>query len=277
MKLQKQSSRKKSDLNYDKYTKWTIVVPQDRIKQLGWTEGMELDESIDKNYLIIKPLDKSKLNNEKEDSNYEQFKKSIKNLLERYPIRGLSWTQIRDKLNYPQVVPNNIWVRRLQKEIGLIRIKKDKETLWRLENDTIYTIGYEGIKIEDFVKRLKSANIQQLIDLREIALSRKNGFSKTILSDKLDKAGINYRHYSQLGSPKTIRHQLHTDWNYEKFFKAYKEIVKGKGIQQRIEDVEKNAKSKKTVLLCFEKDYKTCHRRIIAEELKKRGWKVSHL
>ncbi len=278
MRLQKQSSRSKDDPNYEKYVKWVLVISQDRINQLGWKEGVELTEEIKNDSLYIKPL--SKQNAEKNNYErvlYEEFKMSIKNLLERYPINGLSWTQIRDKLNYSQRVPNNKWVKNLEKDIGLIRIKRGKDMVWRLENDTIYTVGYEGMVIEEFIKKLKNANIQQLIDVREIPLSRKNGFSKTILQEKLKEVGITYKHYSELGSPKRIRHQLHQDWNYESFFKEYKEIIKDEDVQQKIKDVEKDAKIKKTVLLCFEKDYTKCHRRLIAEELKEQGWKVSHL
>lgn len=278
MKLQKQSSRKKGDPHYEDYAKWVVVVPQDRIKELGWKEGIELKDELKENSLLLRPLNKKELSgNNNEDSNYQQFKNSIKYLLERYPINGLSWTQIRDKLNYHQKVPNNKWVANLEKEIGLVRLKRGKEMIWRVENDTIYTIGYEGMKIEDFIKKLKNANIQQLIDVREIPLSRKNGFSKTILREELKKVGIAYKHYPELGSPKKIRHQLHTDWNYKAFFKEYKEIVKDEEVQQRIKDVEKDSKMRKTVLLCFERDYRTCHRSIIAEELQNQGWKVNHL
>ena len=31
--------------------------------------------------------------------------------------------------------------------------------MWKLENDTIYTIGYEGLPIENFIRKLKDANI----------------------------------------------------------------------------------------------------------------------
>jgi len=278
MRLQKQSSRGKKDPNYEKYVKWVLVISQDRVNQLGWKEGVELTEETKNDSICIKPL--SKQNAERNNCErvlYEEFKMSIKNLLERYPINGLSWTQIRDKLNYSQRVPNNKWVKNLEKDAGLIRIKRGKDMVWRLENDTIYTIGYEGMIIEEFIKKLKNANIQQLIDVREIPLSRKNGFSKTILQEKLKEVGITYKHCSELGSPKRIRHQLHQDWNYEAFFKEYKEIIKDEDVQQKIKDVEKDAKMKKTVLLCFEKDYTKCHRRLIAEELKEQGWMVSHL
>src|SRR3989344_1998394 len=262
MKLQKQVAYNIKGKDYYKYV---INIPPNRIEKLGWKEGIELIEELKGNSLLIKSLKKEDIKRTPEEVLYQQFKNSVKNLLERYPINGLNWTEIRDKLNYPQVVPNNKWVRNLEKDIGLIRIKRGKEMIWRLENDTIYTIGYEGLKIEDFVKKLKSANIQQLIDVREIPLSRKNGFSKTILQQKLRDASIFYKHYPELGSPKRIRHQLHTDLNYELFFREYKEVVKD------------DSKMKKTFLLCFERDYKPCHRSIIAEELVNQGWKVNHL
>ena len=274
MKLQKQKAYKVKDKDYFKFT---INLPQEKIEQVGWNEGIELTTEIKGNSLLIKPLDKDSIKKSSEQILYEQFKNSIKSILERYPINGLSWTEIKDKLNYPQKVPNNKWVKNLEKDIGLIRIQRGKDKMWRLENDTIYTTGYEGLSIENFIKRLKDANIQQLIDVREIPLSRKNGFSKTILGDELKKVGIIYKHYSELGSPKAIRHQLHEDWNYEAFFKEYKEVIKNADVQTRIKDVEKDAKMKKTVLLCFEKDYTKCHRSLIAEELKEQGWKVNHL
>jgi len=276
VKLQKQSSRKRDDPNYEKYAKWVVVVSQDRINQLGWREGIDLTDEIKGDELHIKPIDKSIVSRNNEVMLYEEFKKPIKNLLGRYP-GGLTWSQIRDKLNYTQKFPNNKWVRKLEKDIDLNRVQKGGETIWLLEHNTLFTIGYEGYNIEDFIKKLKDSNIQQLIDTRELALSRKNGFSKGILSQELKKAGILYKHIPDLGSPKEIRHQLHQDWDYKRFFNEYKEHIKDPDVLGNISDIEGRAKRKKTVLLCFEKDYKTCHRSIIAEELLKRGWKVNHL
>ena len=276
MKLQKQSSRKKGDPNYDKYAKWVLVVPQDKINQLGWVEGIELKEEVKGDSLMIRTVSKGELKEKQEVVLYDDFKKSVQNILERYPS-GLTWTQIRDKLNFPQKYPNNQWVRRLEKEIGLKRIKTGRDLFWSSENDTIYTIGYEGYDINKFIKKLKDSNIQQLIDIREIALSRKNGFSKSILSTELKKVGISYKHYPSLGSPKDIRRQLHQDWDYKKFFYEYKEHIKDQDVQESIKDIDGLSKNRKTVLLCFEKDYKTCHRSIISEELKKMGWKINNL
>ena len=169
------------------------------------------------------------------------------------------------------------YVKFIRSFIDLKRIKRGEEMTWLLENNIIFTIGYEGFSIEDFIKKLKDSNIQQLIDVRELALSRKNGFSKGILSLKLKEAGILYKHIPELGSPKEIRHQLHQDWDYKRFFEEYKNHIKDIDVLGNISDIEGRAKRKKTVLLCFEKDPKTCHRSIIAEELVKRGWRINNL
>lgn len=275
MKLQKQSSRKKNDPNYDKYVKWVLVIPPDRVTQLGWDEGVELKDEVKNNSLLISKVS-GKEKKPEEETLYEDFRKSIKNILERHPA-GLTWSQIRDKLNFQQKAPHNRWVRRLEKDIGLKRIKVEGNTFWSSEHNTIYTIGYEGSDIEKFIKKLRDSNIQQLIDVRELPLSRKNGFSKSVLREKLRTVGILYKHIPELGSPKSIRHRLHQDWDYKRFFGEYKEHINDKDVLENISEIEGRARRKKTVLLCFERDYKNCHRRIIAEELEKRGWKISHL
>lgn len=277
MKLQKHKVRKTGD---KEYFKWVLLVPPDRIKQLGWIEGMELKDEIKGNSLCIKPFSKEELSEDKDAPLYEEFKKSIKNILERHPA-GLTWSQIRDKLNLPQKYPNNKWVKKLEQEIGLRRIRIGSELFWSSEYAIIYTIGYEGYTIERFIKKLKDSNIQQLIDVREIALSRKNGFSKSILKTELNKAGIRYEHLKDLGSPKNIRHKLQSsdmdEEDYKIFFTEYKKHIHDEDVLKNISIIEGLARRKKSVLMCFEKDYKTCHRSIVAEELKKRGWKVNNL
>jgi uncharacterized protein (DUF488 family) len=46
---------------------------------------------------------------------------------------------------------------------------------------SLFTIGYEGRNIDEFVKILQHSHIRRVVDIREIPLSRKRGFSKTKL------------------------------------------------------------------------------------------------
>jgi len=66
---------------------------------------------------------------------YEEFKQIIKETLEKAP-NGLTWTQIRERRpKLYQKFPANQWVRRMEKDIGLIRIRKAGKTLWSLKQN----------------------------------------------------------------------------------------------------------------------------------------------
>ena len=68
-----------------------------------------------------------------------------------------------------------------------------------------------------------------------------------------------------------------TPEDYKIFFEEYKKHINDQDVMQNISIIEGLAKRKKSVIMCFEKNFTTCHRSIIAEELKRRGWKVNHL
>lgn len=65
----------------------------------------------------------------------------------------------------------------------------------------LFTIGYEGAALDDFMRILKAAKVDVLLDVRELAMSRRKGFSKTALGGALTDAGIHYRHEKQPGHP----------------------------------------------------------------------------
>lgn len=68
-----------------------------------------------------------------EKMTYEEFKQIIEEEL-RKASDGLTWTQIRERRpEIYQKFPANQWVRRMEKDIGLIRSKKAGKTLWRLK------------------------------------------------------------------------------------------------------------------------------------------------
>jgi hypothetical protein len=62
---------------------------------------------------------------------YEEFRDSIQKELKKN-ADGLTWTEIRVKLKLPQKVPNNKWVRRMEKDIGLLRVRDLMGVVWRV-------------------------------------------------------------------------------------------------------------------------------------------------
>ena len=65
----------------------------------------------------------------------------------------------------------------------------------------IFTIGYEGATVGEFVDALQKAGVERVIDIRALPLSRRPGFSKTPLRGALAEAGIEYVHLKALGTP----------------------------------------------------------------------------
>ena len=90
----------------------------------------------------------------------------------------------------------------------------------------LFTIGYEGAELDDFLAVLKAAGTDVLLDVRELPISRRRGFSKNALKTALAEAGIDYRHEKQLGSPKDVRHRLREDWDYNRFFRDFNKHLK---------------------------------------------------
>jgi len=40
---------------------------------------------------------------------------------------------LKERLKLPQTVPNNKWVRQMERDIGLLRVKEARGLIWRLK------------------------------------------------------------------------------------------------------------------------------------------------
>jgi hypothetical protein len=207
---------------------------------------------------------------------YADFRDNIKNILTGQ-LQGRTLAEIKNSVNFSPDLPINTWVQKLEKDIGLIITREGKNWLWKIENDTISDVGYEGKTAPDFIKVLKDNNIELVVDVRAMPLSRKKGFSKGVLAETIKQSGIGYKHTPALGAPKEIREKLHKNWDYKTFFKEYKDHVKDSGRLDELNEVEKMAKGCRLAIMCFEKEHERCHRQVLIEMLIKRGWKIKHL
>lgn len=144
---------------------------------------------------------------------------------------------------------------------------------------SVFTAGYESRDINEFIGQLQEHNIQTVVDVREIPASRKQGFSKERLIEHLDSANIKYIHIKELGSPKSLRHKLYKDKDYNYFFKKYKKHLSTHldTLRSLYNEVIINEVS---CLICFEKNASQCHRTIVAEKIKeidRNGLRVNHI
>lgn len=140
----------------------------------------------------------------------------------------------------------------------------------------LYTIGYEGTDIERFVQTLNAVGVKVLADVRAIALSRKRGFSKTALRNRLADEGIEYVHFIDLGDPKPGREAARAG-KYNRFREIYGKHLETAPAKAALSNLKIVAGAKTTCLLCFERDPNVCHRSIVAHELCLNGSEVLDL
>jgi len=140
----------------------------------------------------------------------------------------------------------------------------------------LYTFGYEGLDIAAFIERLKSAGIRSVVDVRELPLSRKRGFSKTAFNEALTAAGIAYFHAPALGCQKDVREQYKRDQSWSRYTTGF---MKHLGQQRAaVAELAKLAKSTSACLVCFEADFNFCHRSMVADAVNKQcGAEVGHI
>jgi uncharacterized protein (DUF488 family) len=134
---------------------------------------------------------------------------------------------------------------------------------------TLFTIGYQGRTIDGFIEALQAHGVTHLIDVRQLPFSRKADFSKRRLQAHLEAAGIGYTHLVDLGTPKALRDEVRRTHNYEAFFAAMDQLL-----AQRPEALDAAlaiARAEPAVLLCFEADYRECHRLSVAQAMEGRA------
>lgn len=136
---------------------------------------------------------------------------------------------------------------------------------------TFFTIGYEQSEPEEFLRRLQSNGVELVVDVRDMPLSRKRGFSKNQLQTLLAEADIEYLHVKPLGAPKEIRHPLRAGGSWWEYVKGYEAVLRTR--QTEVENLCHLAAQKSICLLCFERDPADCHRSLVAREMERRAGK----
>jgi uncharacterized protein (DUF488 family) len=129
----------------------------------------------------------------------------------------------------------------------------------------LFTVGYEGRSLDELVVELNDAGVERLVDVRELPLSRRRGFSKTALRDGLLKAGIEYVHIKALGDPKANRERYWAG-DVDGGAAVYREHLNN-GSRSALVNLADSLNDDPTCLLCVERDHTQCHRDVIVEAL----------
>lgn len=135
---------------------------------------------------------------------------------------------------------------------------------------TLYTIGYEGAELSDFLATLSEVGVRHVADIRDVPVSRKKGFSKHKLAEALGEAGISYGHFKPLGDPKEGREAMRSG-DRSKFLAIFERHVDQVEARDAMTELAGIAADVETVLLCYERDPKDCHRTLVASMMREEG------
>lgn len=141
---------------------------------------------------------------------------------------------------------------------------------------TVFTIGYEGLDIDAFMSMLAEHGIETVVDIRELPLSRKPGFSKKALASLLNPSGLEYVHIAALGCPKLVRDRYREDGNWKRYTDGFQKHLKTQ--KAALDELTELVASSNCVLLCYEADFNFCHRSMVANAVQHlSGAQVAHI
>ncbi|MBC7187767.1 MAG: DUF488 family protein, partial [Calditrichaeota bacterium] len=129
---------------------------------------------------------------------------------------------------------------------------------------TVYTVGHSSLSLEEFLARLRAHGIRRLVDVRRFPTSRAfPHFDREALAATLSAAGIDYRWLGEgLGGFRSG---------------GYQGYVQTPEFGAALAELKTLADGLPTAVMCSEALFFRCHRRFIAEELVRQGWRVVHI
>lgn len=147
----------------------------------------------------------------------------------------------------------------------------------RREKRLLFTIGYEATGLPDVIAALKRAGVERVIDVREVANSRRAGFAKRALQASLEAEGIGYLHLRALGTPRAGR-LAHRRGDFAAFWPIVDAGLALPAAELALLETAALAQRERICLMCLEADWRRCHRaRITARLAAEHGIEATHL
>jgi uncharacterized protein (DUF488 family) len=137
------------------------------------------------------------------------------------------------------------------------------------EGPRLFTLGYEGRDLGEVLEIVRRHAIEEVLDVRENASSKKVGFAEADLREALAGIGVAYAHLSELGCARESRHALWRSGEAGLFREEYRRRLEGR--PEAFDDLVRRARSARTLVLCLERDPARCHRAVLMERLRAEG------
>lgn len=145
-------------------------------------------------------------------------------------------------------------------------------------NKQIWTIGHSTRSAEEFARLLNAYRIEVLADIRNFPGSRKfPHFNADALEKIMAGAGIEYRHFKELGGRrKPVPGSRNNGWRVEAF-RGYADYMETEPFHNAVTELMQLASAQRVAYMCSEAVWWSCHRALVSDYLKYRGWTVMHI
>jgi len=143
----------------------------------------------------------------------------------------------------------------------------------------ILTVGHSNHEEQEFVALLRGAGTELIADVRRYPGSRRQPhFERHALAGVLLEAGIGYRWLGEtLGGRRRPRPDSANDaWESDQF-RGYADHMASAEFADGLAELEALGAEQRVAAMCAEAWWIRCHRRLIADALTARGWRVLHL
>lgn len=142
----------------------------------------------------------------------------------------------------------------------------------------IFTIGHSTHSLAEFLVMLQSLEIKILADIRSMPGSRKfPQFNMENLKISLTENGIQYIHLPDLGGRRKVKSDSKNNRWRNDSFRGYADYMETEKFKNAVVELEHLASSALTAYMCSESLWWRCHRSMVSDYLKARGWEVLHI
>ena len=128
----------------------------------------------------------------------------------------------------------------------------------------LFTIGYARATQDALIGELRAGGVELLADIRALPLSRRPGFSKTSLAAAVAEAGMTYRHFRHLGTPREGREAARRG-DYVALRAVYEGQLELPEALAQLAELQSLAQDRRTCLLCYCEEAAHCHRSLLIE------------
>lgn len=143
---------------------------------------------------------------------------------------------------------------------------------------TIWTIGHSTLPIAPFLDHLSTHGITALANVRRFPASRRHPqFNRDQLAQTLERAGMTYAWFEDLGGRRTPRPDSpHTGWRNASF-RGYADYLDTTAAHAALDRLLTVGRESRVAIMCAEALWWRCHRSLIADVLTAAGHSVLHI